>query len=127
MVPTRVHLACCPAGPLMLATGTYGRIVVSLAIHPACLEAAAPHVGSLPLPPLLVFVDGSASEDDARACREFFEALRLRHWRYAPPVVDRVDDVPVTSPHDLPSLRTVGLGVTLPEPEDTDDEECGSA
>jgi hypothetical protein len=74
------------------------------------------------VPVLLVCVDGHASDDDARACRDRFGALQTQRWTYSPAFVDQVDDVPATGPDDLPSLRTVGVSMALPEPEDTCDE-----
>jgi hypothetical protein len=41
---------------------------------------------------------------------------------YSPAFVDQLDEVPVTGPDDLPLLRTVGVCMALPEPEDTGDE-----
>jgi hypothetical protein len=74
------------------------------------------------VPALLVCVDGSASEDDARACREHFEILAQREWTYRPAFVDQFDDVPVTSPEQLPVLRTVGVVMALPDVEAGVDE-----
>jgi hypothetical protein len=71
---------------------------------------------------LLICVDGSASDDDARACREQFDMLRQRQWTHPPAYVDQVDEVPVTTPDDLPILRTVGVLIPLPDAEDGADE-----
>ena len=74
------------------------------------------------MPVFLVCVDGSASEDDAQACRAEFEALTGDEWTYPPSFVDQVDEVPVIAPGDEPALRTVGVYVELPEPEESSDE-----
>jgi hypothetical protein len=74
------------------------------------------------VPVLLVCVDGNASDDDADACTDAFDALRTQQWTSSPAFVDQVDEVPVTGPNDLSSLRTVGVSIALPEPEDTGDE-----
>jgi hypothetical protein len=71
------------------------------------------------VPVFLVCVDGNASDDHARVCRDRFDVLRTQRWTYSPAFVDQVDDVPVTGPDDLSSLRTVGICMALPEPEDT--------
>jgi hypothetical protein len=76
----------------------------------------------LAVPALLVCIDGSASDNDARACREQFEILTERQWTHRPAFVDQLDEVPVTSQDDLPVLRTVGVVLALPEPEDGVDE-----
>jgi hypothetical protein len=68
------------------------------------------------VPLLLVCVDGSASEE-ALACRTEVEALSTHGWTYPPEFVDQVDEVPVYGPDDLPTLRTVGVCIALPEPE----------
>jgi hypothetical protein len=39
-----------------------------------------------------------------------------------PPFVDQRGDAPVYSPNDLPVLRTLGMCMSLPEPEETADE-----
>jgi hypothetical protein len=74
------------------------------------------------VPVLLVCVDGNASDEHARVCRDRFEVLRTQRWTCPPAFVDQVDDVPVTRPGDLSSLHTVGVCMALPEPEDTGDE-----
>jgi hypothetical protein len=70
----------------------------------------------------LVCVDGDASDDDAAACRSEFDVLTRHEWTYTPEFVDQVDEVPVSSPDDLPTLRTVGICLELPEPEPTANE-----
>jgi hypothetical protein len=69
----------------------------------------------LVVPGLLICVDGSASDDDARACREQFEILTQRQWTHLPAFVDQVDEVPVASANDLLALRTVGVVLALPD------------
>jgi len=71
------------------------------------------------VPLLLVCVEGSASQEDALACRAECEALTTQAWTYPPEFVDQVDEVPVFGPDDLPTLRTVGVCVALPEAEQT--------
>jgi len=76
------------------------------------------------VPALLVCVDGSASEDDAQACREQFDILSQRAWTYRPSFVDQLDEVPATAPGDLPVLRTVGVVVALPDTDEGADEDA---
>jgi hypothetical protein len=78
----------------------------------------------LSVPALLVCVEGSASDEDARACREQFEMLVQRAWTYRPSFVDQVDEVRVTQPGDLPVLRTVGVVVALPDTDEGADEDA---
>jgi hypothetical protein len=44
--------------------------------------------------------------------------------RSALPFVDQLDPVPVTAPEDLPEVRTVGVALSLPEPENAADEDA---
>ena len=74
------------------------------------------------MPLLLVCVEGSASDADAEACRDRFGELIDRQWTYQPEFVDQVDEMPVTDPDDLPVVRTVGVVMPLPEPDDPEDE-----
>jgi hypothetical protein len=74
------------------------------------------------VPDLVVCVDGSASEEDARACRAQFEILIQRPWAYRPSFVDQLDEVEVTEPGDLPVLRTVGVVMPLPDTDHGADE-----
>lgn len=48
--------------------------------------------------------------------------LTGHEWTYPPSFVDQVDEVPVIAPGDEPALRTVGVYVELPEPEESSDE-----
>jgi len=63
-------------------------------------------------------VDGSASDDDARACHEHFEVLAQRSWSWPLSFIDQVDELAVTSQDDLPVLRTVGIVVALPDTDE---------
>lgn len=71
------------------------------------------------MPLLLVCVEGSASSEDALACRAEFEAFTTQAWTYPPKFVDQLDEVTVFGPDDLPTLRTVGVSIALPEAEPT--------
>ena len=73
---------------------------------------------------LLICVEGSASDDDERACRECFEALHQRQWTYPPAFVEQLDEIAVTAAGDLPVVRTVGVVVALPDPAEDVDEEA---
>jgi len=61
------------------------------------------------VPDLVIYVDGSASDDDKQTCRERFEPLLRREWTYPLTFVD------------LPDLLTVGIAVDLPDPADAID------
>ena len=74
------------------------------------------------MPVLLICVDGSASEEQAAACRQHYESLRSEQWTYPPEFVDQVDDEPVSGEDDLPAIRTVGVYMELPEPGEPADE-----
>ena len=74
------------------------------------------------MPTLLVCVEGSPTEDDYLACRGQFEEFAQRGWTYPPEFVDQVEQVPATGPDDMPELRTVGVALTLPDPDDEIDE-----
>ncbi|MBE2321136.1 hypothetical protein DVA67_034705 [Solirubrobacter sp. CPCC 204708] len=74
------------------------------------------------MPDLLICVDGSASEDDARACREQFDILADRMWSFQLAFVDQLDELPATTPGGLPVLRTIGVAMELPDPGDDTDE-----
>jgi hypothetical protein len=51
-----------------------------------------------------------------------FEALSTQGWTYPPEFVDQMDEVPMYGPDDPPTLRTVGVCITLPEPQRTTTE-----
>ena len=56
-------------------------------------------------------------------CWEHYEAdLASRQWTFRPAFVDQLDGLPVTAREDLPAIRTVGVMMTLPEPEQTGDD-----
>jgi hypothetical protein len=74
------------------------------------------------VPTLLICIEGSASNDQARACREQFDRLAQRRWTHHPAFVDQFDEVPVNSPDDLPVLRTVGVVLALPDPGNADED-----
>ena len=76
------------------------------------------------MPDLLICVEGSASDDDARACREQFDALDQRVWSFQPSFVDQIDELPVTTPGDLSALRTAGVVMRLPDTDDGADEDA---
>jgi hypothetical protein len=76
------------------------------------------------VPVLLICVEGSASEADARTCLDHFERLNDRRWTYPSAFVDQVDELREATSDDLSALRTVGVCVTLPEPADLPDEEA---
>jgi hypothetical protein len=76
------------------------------------------------VPNLVICVEGSASEDDAAACRETFTELTLDDWTYEPQLVDQIDAIPVSAPDQLPALRSVGMLLALPEPEADVDEQA---
>jgi hypothetical protein len=69
------------------------------------------------MPTLLVCEEGSASDEEAKACRARFEGVAAEHWTYLPSFVDQYDDLDARS-------RTVGVHLTLPEPEEGQDEEA---
>src|SRR4051794_25775087 len=77
------------------------------------------------MPTLLVHVEGSATDDEARACSEHFETLGQRRWRFRPSFVDQTDAVPATTTGDLPHLRTVGFALHLPDYDTSPDTEPG--
>ena len=76
------------------------------------------------MPALLVCVEGSASDEDARACREQVQVLDQRAWSFRPSFVDQVDEVAVTTPGELPALRTVGVVIELPDTDEGADEDA---
>jgi hypothetical protein len=76
------------------------------------------------VPTLLVCVEGSASDDEVRACREQFEIFAQQAWTYRPSFVDQADEIPVTAPGDLPVLRTVGVVLELPDTDEGADEDA---
>jgi hypothetical protein len=61
------------------------------------------------MPTLLVCEEGSASDEEAKACRARFEGVAAEHWTYLPSFVDQYDDLGVGQPGDAARLRTVGV------------------
>jgi len=68
------------------------------------------------MPALRIYVEGSASDEDAAACRERFGELVGGGWSNSVAFVDQYDNIGATNRGDLAVLRTVGLHMDLPDP-----------
>lgn len=64
------------------------------------------------MPVLMICAEGSGSESDASACRAALEALDADRLAFPPELVDQHDG----------ELRTVGVAVSLPAPDQSSDE-----
>ena len=74
------------------------------------------------MPALRIYVEGSASDEDAAACRERFGELAGAGWSNPVVFVDQYDDIGFTNPGDVAVLRTVGVHMDLPDPGLADSE-----
>lgn len=74
------------------------------------------------MPAFGIYVEGSASDEDAAACRERFGELVGAGWCNPVVFVDQYADIGVTNPGDVAVLRTVGLHMDLPDPGSADSE-----
>jgi hypothetical protein len=74
------------------------------------------------MPALRIYVEGSASDENAAACRERFGELVGAGWSNPVVFVDQYDDMGFTNPGDVAVLRTVGVHMDLPDPGSADSE-----